>query len=303
VRLSVIPPQDDTRQETAPGPAWSGLAAALGGSYRIERVLGRGGMATVYLARDLKHDRDVAIKVLEAEIAAAVGADRFLTEIRTTAHLKHPHILPLFDSGSAGSSLFYVMPFIDGESLRSQLQREGRLPIDRVVAVLRELADALAYAHSRGVVHRDVKPDNVLIAERHVFLADFGVARVLAARAEGGTLTGATTMIGTPTYMSPEQTAGGQVDHRADIYAAGVLAYELLAGVPPFAGRAQDVVTAHLTRAPEPVTQHRPEIPATLANVIMRCLEKDPANRWQTANDVLVALSSVTSSTVPAAYR
>src|SRR4029453_18492680 len=208
----------------------STLAAALSPRYRVEREVGTGGMATVYPAPDLKHDRDVPIKVFKADVAAVVGADRFLDEIKTTAHLKHPHILPLFDSGSAGNALFYVMPFIDGETLRDRIRREGQLPIEATVRILREVADALAHAHSRGIVHRDVKPDNVLISDRHVFLADFGVARALTQHADGITITGTGILIGTPAYMAPEQVAGGVVDHRSDIYALGAMAYELLVG-------------------------------------------------------------------------
>ena len=166
------------------------LSETLTGHYRIDRVLGSGGMATVYLAHDLRHDRLVALKVVKPEIVAGVGADRFITEIRTTAHLKHPHILPLFDSGSAGDALFYVMPYIDGESLRARLRREGQLPLTDTTTILRELADALAYAHAQGVVHRDIKPDNVLLSGRHVFLADFGIARALEAGAAGGPASG-----------------------------------------------------------------------------------------------------------------
>src|SRR5687768_4691002 len=177
-------------------------------------------MATVYLAQDIRHDRQVAVKVVKPEIVAAVGADRFINEIRTTAHLKHPHVLPLFDSGSVGDALFYVMPYIDGESLRARLRRDGQLPLTDTLTTLREVADALAYAHAQGVVHRDIKPDNVLISGRHVFLADFGIARALEAGAPiDQTVTAASTIVGTPAYLSPEQAAGrSHVDHRADIY-------------------------------------------------------------------------------------
>jgi Tol biopolymer transport system component/predicted Ser/Thr protein kinase len=274
------------------------LSAALSARYRIERELGTGGMATVYLARDLKHDRDVAIKVLKAEVASAVGVDRFLAEIKTTGHLKHPHILPLFDSGSADSLLFYVMPFIDGESLRARLLRAGPLPIGEVVRILRQLADALAYAHTKGVIHRDVKSDNVLVSDRQVFLADFGIARALAADTTAPTMTGAGMMMGTPAYMAPEQVAAGPVDHRTDIYAFGALAYELLTGSPPFAGTPQKIIAAQLTQPPEPVTRHRPETPPVLAALIMRCLQKEPGERWQSADDVLAVLESVATSDV-----
>src|SRR5262245_34748607 len=208
----------------------SALTEALSSQYRFERELGAGGMAIVYLARDLKHDRDVAIKVLKPEVAAAIGVNRFLSEIRTTGNLKHPHILPLFDSGSAGSLLFYVMPFIDGESLGSRVRREGPLPIPEVFRILHQIVDALAYAHTLGVIHRDLKPDNILLSGRHLFLADFGVARLESSDSSAPTMTGSGAMVGTPAYMAPEQVVGGKIDHRSDIYSFGALAYELLAG-------------------------------------------------------------------------
>ena len=277
------------------------LAAALATRYRLERELGAGGMATVFLARDLKHERDVAIKVLRADVAAAVGVDRFLSEIRTTGNLKHPHILPLFDSGLADAVPFYVMPFIDGESLRARLRQVGRLPIGEVVRILHQLADALAHAHAKGVIHRDIKADNVLVSDRHVFLADFGVARALVApsgetvagRRHVGNMTGTGIMVGTPGYMAPEQIVAGPVDHRTDIYAFGALAYELLTGSPPFAGTPQEIVAAQLTRSPEPVGRQRPDTPPALASLVMRCLQKDPGDRWQRTDDLLAVLESV----------
>jgi serine/threonine-protein kinase len=281
------------------------LADALSGRYRIEREIGVGGMATVYLARDLKHDRDVAIKVLNQSLAAALGDERFASEIRTIAHLKHPHILPLFDSGAANGFLFYVMPFIEGESLRDRIIRERRLPIADVVKIVRELADALAYAHAAGVIHRDVKPDNVLTSGRHVFLADFGISYALAP-AERATLTATGTIVGTPAYMAPEQVASGQAELRSDIYALGALAYELLTGTPPFTGSPQDVVVAQLTKAPAAISQLRPDAPASLADLVMRCLAKNPQDRWQRAEDllpVLDALGSTTTSSSPTANR
>ena len=278
------------------------LVEALSGRYRLEREIGAGGMADVYLAHDLKHDRDVAIKVLNPNLAAAVGAERFGSEIRTIAHLKHPHILPLFDSGSADGFLFYVMPFIEGESLRDRIRRDQTLPIADVVKILRELADALAYAHAAGVIHRDVKPDNVLTSGRHVFLADFGIAYALAP-ADRATLTATGTFVGTPAYMAPEQVASGQAELRSDIYALGALAYELLTGTPPFTGSPQDVVVAQLTEAPDAMSERRSDTPASLADLVMRCLAKNPDDRWQRADDllpVLDALASPTTSTSPA---
>ncbi len=283
------------------------LAAALATRYRLERELGAGGMATVFLARDLKHERDVAIKVLRADVAAAVGVDRFLSEIRTTGNLKHPHILPLFDSGLADAVPFYVMPFIDGESLRARLRQVGRLPIGEVVRILHQLADALSHAHAKGVIHRDIKVDNVLVSDRHVFLADFGVARALVApdgETVAGTMTGTGMMVGTPGYMAPEQIVAGPVDHRTDIYAFGALAYELLTGSPPFAGTPQEVVAAQLTRSPEPIARQRPDTPPPLASLVMRCLQKDPGDRWQRTDDLLAVLESVPTTGIEvSAYR
>ena len=278
------------------------LRSAFLPRYRVERELGAGGMATVYLAHDVRHERDVAIKVLKRDLAALVGADRFVAEIRTTAHFRHPHILPLFDSGSADGLPFYVMPFVEGESLRQRLAREGRLPMPQAIAILRELADALAYAHASGVAHRDVKPDNVLLSGRHVFLADFGVARAVAAHVNHDqTVTGTGVVVGTPAYMAPEQLTGSPVDARSDIYAFGILAYELLTGTVPFGGARQDVVTAHLTEAPVPLTTRRSETPAPIASAVMRCLEKKPEQRWQRIDDLLPVLESPTTEQAGAA--
>ena len=252
-------------------------------------------MATVYLAHDVRHERAVAIKVLNRDLAAVVGVDRFIAEIRTTAHLRHPHILPLFDSGAADGLPFYVMPFVDGESLRGRLQREGRLPVAEAARLLREVVDALAHAHRAGVIHRDVKPDNVLLSDGHVSLADFGVAHAVAAHAgEDQTVTGTSVMVGTPAYMSPEQVTAAAIDVRSDIYALGVMAYELLAGETPFRGTRQDVVTAHLTEPPVPLTTRRAETPGAMANAIMRCLHKKPEQRWQRIDDLLPVLDAFT---------
>jgi tetratricopeptide (TPR) repeat protein/tRNA A-37 threonylcarbamoyl transferase component Bud32 len=270
------------------------VKTALADHYAVERVLGSGGMATVFLAQDLKHRRQVAIKVLHPELAAALGSDRFLREIEIAAAMQHPHVLPVYDSGEADGLLYYVMPSVEGESLSTRIAREGALPVDEVTRILREVVDALAYAHSRGLVHRDIKPDNVLLSGRHALVADFGVAKaVSAAGGEGLTATGLA--IGTPSYMAPEQaTADPNVDHRADIYAVGVVAYELLAGQPPFRGpTAQAVVAAHLADTPEPVDAHRPSIPPTLAALVMRCLEKLPADRVQNSEDLLHALEAM----------
>jgi eukaryotic-like serine/threonine-protein kinase len=272
------------------------LAESLADRYRIDRELGAGGMATVYLAHDVRHDRDVAVKVVKPEIVAAVGADRFINEIRTTAQLRHPHVLPLFDSGRAGDALFYVMPFVDGESLRVRLRREPQLPLAEAVRILREVADALAHAHAHGIVHCDLKPDNVLLSGRHAFLADFGVACALqAGGSQDDTITAVSTMVGTPAYMSPEQAAGGRrIDPRTDIYAFGVMAYEMLAGTPPFRGDAPAVVlAAHLTARADPLTAHRRDLPELLVKLVMKCLEKKPEHRWQRMDDLLPLLDGV----------
>ena len=265
---------------TSPEPI-ARLTSALADRYRIERELGTGGMATVYLAQDVRHSRQVAVKVLKPELAASLGPDRFLREIEVAARLTHPHILPLHDSGAADGFLYYVMPYIDGESLRRRLDRAGELPIPEAVRVLREVADALAYAHEQGVVHRDIKPDNVLISGRHALVMDFGVAKAVSEATGRQALTTLGVALGTPAYMAPEQAAADpHVDHRADIYALGVMGYELVTGRPPFSGGSpQQVLAAHITTPPVPVTVHRPAVPERLANVIMRALEKKPADR------------------------
>jgi Protein kinase domain len=259
------------------------LARSLADRYRIEREIGAGGMATVYLAHDLKHDREVAIKALRPELAASLGGERFLREITTTASLRHPHILPLFDSGVAGTFLYYVMPFVDGESLRDRLAREKQLPIDDALRFTAEVADALTYAHSRGVIHRDVKPENILIENEHAVVADFGIARAVTT-AGGGSLTQTGIAIGTPAYMSPEQSAGErEIDGRSDVYALGCVAYEMLAGQPPFTGpTAASVVHQHLVAEPRPVTQLRAAAPTPVSDALRRALAKNPADRFAT---------------------
>ncbi len=274
------------------------LTSALADRYRIERELGAGGMATVYLARDLRHDREVAIKVLRQELAATVGPQRFLQEIQIAARLTHPHILPLHDSGQADGFLYYVMPYVEGESLRDKLSREGELPVTETVRVLKEVTDALAYAHGRGVVHRDIKPENVMLSGRHALVTDFGVAKALHEATGRQQLTTVGVALGTPAYMAPEQAAADpHMDHRADIYAVGAMGYELLTGRPPFTGSSpQMVLAAHVTEAPRPVTDHRPAVPPVMATTIMRCLEKKPADRWQTAAELLAQLEVLAST-------
>jgi len=271
------------------------LRQALADRYAIERELGQGGMATVYLAEDLKHHRQVAIKVLKPELAAAVGSERFLREIEIAAQLSHPHILPLHDSGAADGFLYYVMPYVEGESLRDRLQRAGTLPIGDTLRLLRDVADALAYAHQHGVVHRDIKPDNVMLAGRHALVTDFGVAKAVSAAGEGAQLTSVGISVGTPAYMAPEQAAADpNVDHRADLYAFGVLAYEMLAGHLPFAdASAQAVMMAHLTERPRPLLEVREGVPLALAATVMRCLEKEPGARFQSADELLAELEGL----------
>ncbi len=265
------------------------LQAALADRYTVERELGTGGMATVYLAQDLKHRRQVAIKVLKPDIAAALGAARFLREIEIAASLQHPHVLPLYDSGEADGLLYYVMPYVEGEPLSVLMAREGALPVDRAVRILRDVADALQYAHVRGVVHRDIKPDNVMLSENHALVTDFGDALALHEAAQGAALTATGVALGTPAYMSPEQATGEkQIDHRADIYALGVMAYQILTGRAPFEGTtAQKVIAAHITATPDPLTKYRPDVAPALANLVMRCLEKDPDDRVQRTEELL----------------
>ena len=271
------------------------LKSALSDRYTIERELGAGGMATVYLAEDLKHHRKVAVKVLRPELAAALGADRFHQEIEIAAQLTHPHILPLHDSGDADGFLFYVMPYIEGESLRERLAKEGELPVTDAVRILKEVVDALAEAHSHGVVHRDIKPDNVMLRGRHALVTDFGVAKAVNEATGRQKLTTEGVALGTPAYMAPEQAAADpQIDHRADIYAVGAVAYELLTGRPPFTGNTQqEILAAHVTQAPEPVTRYRQSVPPALADLVMKCLEKKPADRWQTAEELIPQLEAL----------
>jgi eukaryotic-like serine/threonine-protein kinase len=276
-----------------------GLRTALAGRYAIGRELGRGGMATVYLAHDVRHDRPVALKVLRPELAAMVGADRFLTEIRTTANLQHPNILPLFDSGSAsegegveGNLLFYVMPYVEGESLRARLDREGPLPVADAVRIASAVADALAYAHGRGVVHRDIKPENILLHEGRTLVADFGIA-LAAEQAGSGRLTETGLAVGTPLYMSPEQAGGkGQVDRRTDIYALGCVLYEMLAGEPPHTGpTAQAIMASLLVGDADPLRAHRPSVPAHVEATVHTALQRLPADRFQDAAQFAAALA------------
>lgn len=265
------------------------IHTSLQDRYLIERELGSGGMATVFLARDLRHNRSVAIKVLRDELTASLGKERFLREISIAAALTHPHILPLHDSGEAGGLLYYVMPYVEGRSLRERLEDEGELPIGDAARLLRDIADALAEAHRHGVVHRDLKPENVMLRGRHAVVTDFGVAKALSEATGRQVVTTIGVAIGTPTYMSPEQAvADAHLDHRSDIYSFGVLAYEVLTGQPPFAQLTPaEVMAAHVTRPPAPILERRPSLPEPVAAAVMRCLEKRPADRWQHADELV----------------
>ncbi len=276
------------------------LERALADRYVVERVLGEGGMATVYLARDRKHERQVALKVLRPDLAAVLGGDRFLREIRIAANLQHPHILPLHDSGEADGFLYYVMPFVDGESLRARIAREGELPVADAARMLRDVADALSYAHQQGVVHRDIKPDNVMLSGRHALVTDFGVAKAVSEATGRDKLTTAGIALGTPSYMSPEQAAADpHIDHRADVYALGALAYELLTGRPPFiAATPQAVLAQHISQQPEPIARHRSVVPPHLDSLVMRCLAKKPADRWQTADELIPQFEGLATPSV-----
>jgi hypothetical protein len=270
----------------------SALADALRDRYRLEHELGRGGMATVYLARDLKHDRQVALKVLRAELAQALGPERFLREIRLAAQLQHPHILPLHDSGEAAGLLWYTTPYVRGESLRDQLRRDVQLPVDSAVALARQVALALDYAHREGVIHRDLKPENILLSEGQALVADFGVAKALSAAGEGQ-LTETGMAVGTPVYMSPEQASGGQIDGRSDTYALGCVLYEMLAGEPPYTGpTAQAVVAKRFTDPVPSIRRLREDIPETVDRAIRTALAKTPADRFASAAEFASALGA-----------
>ena len=277
----------------APGTdATKRLELALAGRYRIERELGTGGMATVYLAHDERHDRGVALKVLKPDLAAVIGAERFLHEIKTTANLQHPHILPLHDSGEANGTVWYVMPLVEGESLRDRLQRETQLPIDDALTITREVASALDYAHRHGVIHRDIKPENILLHDGRAVVADFGIALAMSRTEGGARLTETGMSLGTPHYMSPEQALGERsVDARTDVYALAVVLYEMLVGEPPFTGATVQAIVAKVLSAPAPaISALRPSVPAPVDAAVMRALAKVPADRWRSAAEFAAAL-------------
>ena len=274
------------------------LQGALADRYRIERELGQGGMATVYLAEDLKHHRRVAVKVLRPELAATLGPERFAREIEVAARLQHPHILGLIDSGDAGGFFYYVMPYVEGETLRDRLTRGGELPVPEAVRLLGEMAEALATAHRAGVVHRDIKPENVMLSGRHAMVMDFGVAKAVTEASGDHTLTSVGVALGTPAYMAPEQaSADPHMDGRVDIYALGVVGYEMLTGATPFPGlNPQQTLAAHVTRPPIPVGQVRDGLAPALEAAVMRCLAKRPADRFQTADELVAALEPLAST-------
>ncbi|MCG6986731.1 MAG: protein kinase [Gemmatimonadetes bacterium] len=268
------------------------MQAALGDRYHVERAIGAGGMATVYLAEDAKHRRKVAVKVMRPELTATLGADRFLREVEIAARLNHPHILPMYDSGEAHGVLYYAMPWVEGASLEGKMRREGQMQAEEACRLAREMAEALAYAHERGVVHRDIKPANILLSGGHALVADFGIARAVGA--EGQALTQTGLAVGTPQYMSPEQATGeNDVDGRTDVYAVGSVLYEMLAGEPPFTGpTAQAVLARSLTEALRPLTATRPGLPARIEAITTKALARSPADRYQTAGALARDLGS-----------
>jgi serine/threonine protein kinase len=283
------------------------LQGTLGGTYSLERELGGGGMSRVFVATETALGRSVVVKVLPPDLVGSVNMDRFRQEIRLAARLQHPHIVPVLAAGEVEGIPFYTMPLVEGRSLRAQLREDGALPLAEAVGVLADVAKALAYAHEHGVVHRDIKPDNVLLSGGAAMVTDFGIAKAISestTQTTAARLTTAGTSVGTPAYMAPEQAAGDPTtDHRADIYALGCLAYELLSGAPPFAGlppRRQ--LAAQIGEMPPPISRLRPDLPSRLAKLVMRCLRKDPAERPQTAAEVVRVLETVTTTdTEPAA--
>ena len=276
------------------------LRVALAGRYEVDREIGRGGMAYVYRAHDRQHDRDVALKVLRPELAAALGVERFLREIRIEARLQHPHILPLYESGTADGLLYYVMPYVEGETLRDRIRREKQLPVGEAVRIAREIAEALDYAHKHDVVHRDIKPSNILLSGGQAVVADFGIARAISV-ADQEELTASGLAVGTPEYMSPEQGTGdSNVDGRSDIYALGCVLYEMLGGEPPFTGRtAQNILARHRHDPPPSLMVVRPTLSAQIAEVVETALAKVPADRFARADQFAAALARAVDAPLP----
>ena len=273
--------------------ALDSLRAALAGRYDIERQLGSGGMAVVYLAHDPRQDRAVAIKVMRPDVALALGSERFLREIKFAGNLQHPNILPIYDSGEAGGTLFFVMPYIEGETLRDRLDREQQLPIDDAINITAEVAEAIQFAHNHGIIHRDIKPENILLQGGHAIVADFGIARALSESGQKLTQTGMS--VGTPTYMSPEQAMGGEhVDGRSDQYSLACMLYEMLAGHPPFTGpNSMAVIAKHSMETVPSLQIVRQSVPDELEDAIMRALEKTPADRFPTISAFAEELGQV----------
>ena len=303
---------DDTQQpQLTPTDLRRTLETSLGDTYTFDRELGGGGMSRVFVAMDRTLERQVVVKVLKHDAAAGVSFDRFRREIQLAAKLQHPHIVPLLASGEVAGTPYFTMPFIEGESLRARLARDGELPVSEALRVLRQVAAALSYAHRHGVVHRDIKPDNVMLSDEFALVTDFGVAKALSASSDSADaitasgLTGLGLAIGTPAYMAPEQAVGDpNVDHRADIYSWGILAYELLTGRPPFSGMtAQATLAAQAVEKPVPIESKRPALPPALSALIMRCLEKRPADRPQSAADLLQELDAITSGSISTQAR
>ncbi len=283
------------------------LNEALDGRYRLDKQIGTGGMATVFLAHDLRHDRPVAFKVLHTELAALLGPERFQREIKLAARLQHPHILTVHDSGEAAGRLWFTMPFVEGESLRDRLMREKQLPLDEALRIARQVADALNYAHEHGIIHRDIKPENILLTGSHALVADFGIARALGGKEDGLTQTGLA--VGTPTYMSPEQASGnGEIDARTDVYALGSVLYEMLAGEPPFTGPTPQAVISKRMATPAPsVAVVRDGIPPVVEQALAKALSRLPVDRFSTTAEFSKALDpqhltpAVTRAVTPAA--
>ncbi len=295
-----FPPIPHTKDQNLSDPR-AALQAGLAGHYTIERELGRGGMATVYLAHDIRHDRSVALKVLHPDLAHALGPERFQREIRLAARLQHPHILTVHDSGEAAGQLWFTMPFVEGESLRDRLNREKQLPLDDALRIARESAEALDYAHRHGVIHRDIKPENLLLSETHALVADFGIARALSTGSGGENLTETGTSIGTAAYMSPEQAAGERdLDARSDIYSLATVLYEMLAGQTPFtAATPQAMIARRFTETPKPLDQVRDSVPPAIAQAVQKALARTPADRFASAGDFARALATVAAVPTP----